>query len=94
MIEVDKRYQVEFKASAQKELKRLPKIIQIKILDAVRLLATNPFSSLLPIRKMEGSATENRFRLRAGQYRVVYEVQKKQVIIYIVRVGHRKDVYR
>ena len=89
-----KLYSVEFKTSAVKELQRLPKAIQVKILDAMRLLAADPFSSLLPIRKMEGRSSENRFRLRIGRYRVVYEVQKKKVVIFVIRVGHRKDIYR
>ena len=89
-----KLFFVEFKTSAVKELKRLPRAVQIKIFDGLRLLATDPFSSLLPIRKMEGRSSENRFRLRVGQYRVIYEVKKEKVVILVIRVGHRKDVYR
>ena len=89
-----KLYLIEFKTSAAKELKRLPRAVQIKIFDGLRLLASDPFSLLLPIRKMEGRSNENRFRLRVGQYRVIYEVQKEKVVIFVIRVGHRKDVYR
>jgi len=90
-----KQYFVEFKASAIKELTRLPKATQIKIIRAMKLLSTDPYSALLPIRKMEGGkATEDRYRLRIGDYRVVYEIHKDRVIIFVVRVGHRKDVYR
>ena len=89
-----KTYSVEFKTSAAKELKRLPKVIQIKIMDAVRLLATDPFSVLLPIRKMEGRFSEYRFRIRVGKYRVIYEVQKEKIVIFVIRIGHRKDIYR
>jgi mRNA interferase RelE/StbE len=89
-----KIYSIEFKTSAVKELKRLPKIIQVKILSSMKLLAVDPFSPLLPIRKMEGRSNDNRFRFRMGRYRVVYEVQRDRVVIFVVRVGHRKDVYR
>ena len=87
-------YSVEFKVSATKELGRVPKAIQIRIMHGMRLLAVDPFSTLLPIRKMEGRSSDNRFRLRIGKYRVTYEVQKEKVVIFVVRVGHRKDVYR
>ena len=60
----------------------------------MKLLAADPFSPLLPIRKMEGRYNDDRFRLRIGSYRVVYEVQQGRVVIFVVRVGHRKDVYR
>jgi mRNA interferase RelE/StbE len=89
-----KIYSIEFKASAKKDLERLPRIIQVRILDAMRMVAMDPFSPLLPIRKMEGRSTDTRFRLRVAKYRVVYEVQKEKVIIFVIRVGHRKDVYR
>lgn len=88
-------FSIEFKVSALKELKKLPKVIQIKILDSMKLLSTDPYSRLLPIRKMEGSkGGEDRYRLWLGDYRVVYEIQNDSVVIFVVRVGHRKDVYR
>lgn len=88
-------FSIEFKASALKELKKLPKSVQVKILDSMKLLSADPYSRLLPTRKMEGGkGVEDRYRLRVGDYRVVYEIKKGCVVIYVVRVGHRKDVYR
>jgi mRNA interferase RelE/StbE len=87
-------FAVRFKASAAKELESLPTAAQARIVDAIKLLAVNPFSRVLPIRKMEASVAHDRFRLRVGDYRVVYEVERNEVVIYIVRVGHRKDVHR
>lgn len=89
-----KSYQIEFKESALKELKRIPKTAQANVLDAMRLLAANPYSRLLPTRKMEGGGQRDLYRLKVQQYRVVYEILKDQVMIYVIRVGHRKDVYR
>ena len=89
-----KIYSIEFKTSALKELQRLPHPVQAKILDATRLLAANPFSQLLPIRRMEGGRSRDIFRMRVGDYRIVYEIYKGQVMIFVVRVGNRKDVYR
>ncbi len=96
-----KKYRVVFKKSARKELAGLPRGTQRKVVEAVELLEVNPFSSLLPIRKMAGRDDDNRFRLRLGDYRFVYTdyrfvytVEKKVVTVHIVRIGHRKDVYR
>ncbi|MCB0327104.1 MAG: type II toxin-antitoxin system RelE/ParE family toxin [Bdellovibrionales bacterium] len=89
-----KFYAVEFKKSAIKDLKPLPKEVQQRIIDSMNLLAVDPFSSILPIRKMQGSSSENLYRLRIGSYRVVYEVQREKVVILVIRIGHRKDVYR
>ena len=89
-----KTYSIEFKTSATKELKKLPRSIQAKILDSMRLLAANPYSQLLPIRKMEASGSRDLYRMRVADYRVIYEIQKDLVIIFVIRIGHRKDVYR
>jgi mRNA interferase RelE/StbE len=85
-------YTIEFKTSAAKELRGLTARVQARILDGITLLAASPTSALLPIRKLVGGG--NRFRLRVGDYRVVYEVLRDRVVIFIVRIGHRKDVYR
>ncbi|MDB5037316.1 MAG: hypothetical protein JWQ35_844, partial [Bacteriovoracaceae bacterium] len=45
-------------------------------------------------RKMEGGGSRDIFRMRVSDYRIIYEIYKNQVLILIVRVGHRKDVYR
>ena len=89
-----REFAVRFKASALKELSRLPNAIQARVLDGVRLLAANPWSPLLPIRKMAGGGRRDLFRLRVGDYRVVYDVDRGTVVIHVIRVGHRKDVYR
>jgi len=89
-----KIYAIEFKTSALKELQRLPKTAQIDILESMKLLAADPYSRLLPTRKMEGGGERDLYRLRVQEYRVVYEIMKDQVVIYILRLGHRKDVYR
>jgi mRNA interferase RelE/StbE len=86
------QYQVVFKKSAAKELEKLPKRVQNKILDAIQLLAVNPFTELLQIKKMKGA--EDLFRIRIQDYRVIYQVEAERVTIAIIKVGHRKDVYQ
>ncbi|HEX9004068.1 MAG TPA: type II toxin-antitoxin system RelE/ParE family toxin [Blastocatellia bacterium] len=82
-------YEIEWKRSAVKELKELPKEMIVRILQAVEALADDP----LPpgVKKLVGS--KYTYRLREGDYRVVYNLLSKTLVIEVIRVGHRKDVY-
>jgi len=84
------RYKIVFKASAKKELRKLPKIAYITIKSNIDDLATNPRP--IGVRKMVGG--NNQWRLRVGVYRVVYTIIDNQLIIEIIRIAHRKDAYR
>ena len=86
-----KIYEVVFKKSAEKELLRLPTLIQEKMIDAVRLLSMNPFTHLLDTKKLKGA--DSLFRIRIGDYRLVYSVDGRRVRIVVIRVAHRKGVY-
>ena len=83
-------YQIEWKASALHELKAIDRQTIPRIVAAIGLLAENPYPP--GVRKLRGS--ENTCRLRVGDYRVLYEVRPSSVRVLIVRVRHRKDVYR
>jgi len=82
-------YRIEWKHSARKDLRGLPKEVLPRILDAVEQLSTNPYPS--GIRKLVGS--EHTYRIREGSYRILFTVTASSLIIEIIRVGHRKDVY-
>ena len=82
-------YKIEWKHSAVKELKKLLKDVVVRILQAVEQLTANPYPS--GVRKLIGS--EHSYRLREGSYRIIYTVSSSALIIEIIRVGHRKDVY-
>lgn len=83
-------YRIEWRTSAQKELRRLPRQMIPRIIAAVGGLAENPFPK--GVRKLAGS--EQAYRLRVGNYRVVYSVHSDVLIIEIVRVRHRREAYR
>jgi len=83
-------YQIEWKTSALRELKKLDKPVIPRIITAVESLVENPFP--MGIRKLQGS--EHTYRLRVGDYRILYEVCQSILRIQIVRVRHRKDAYR
>ncbi len=82
-------YSVQIKKSAQKEIKALPSSDKERILVKIRALAENPRGP--DSKKLSG---EEKYRVRVGVYRILYEIQDSVLIIMIVRVAHRKDVYR
>lgn len=82
-------YKIEWKKSAIKELKNLPKEIVPRIVKAVSELSSRPFPD--GVKKLSGS--EHTYRIRIGSYRVVYTVTKTTTIIEVVRVAHRREVY-
>ena len=83
-------YKIEWKKSTLKDLKRIDKTYIPKIIERIDSLAKDPFSG--DVRKLKGS--EFTYRLRVGQYRIVYVTIKDRITIIIVHVRHRKDIYR
>ncbi|MDX9789031.1 MAG: type II toxin-antitoxin system RelE/ParE family toxin [Desulfobacterales bacterium] len=83
-------YKIEWKRSATKELRSLPSKAIKKILATVEELTTNPH----PIASIKLSGTEHTYRIRTGEYRIVYNMLDQVLVIAVIRVGHRKDVYR
>ena len=83
-------YRIEWKPSALRELKRLDRQVVPRIVAAVESLSSDPFPQ--GAKKLYGG--EWTFRVRVGDYRVIYEVVSNRLLIEIVRVRHRKDVYR
>jgi mRNA interferase RelE/StbE len=83
-------YRIEWKSSAIKELKRIDKSKVPRIIIAVESLVANPRP--VDVRKLKGS--ERSFRIRVGDYRIVYEILDDSLVVCIIRIRHRKDVYR
>ncbi|MDA3798719.1 MAG: type II toxin-antitoxin system RelE/ParE family toxin [Kiritimatiellae bacterium] len=83
-------FEIQWKKSAQRELRKLDASVVPRIIQAVQELENNPKPK--GCRKLKGS--EYSYRIRIGNYRVIYEIFETQVVIEIVRVRHRKDVYR
>jgi len=83
-------YRVEWKRSATKELRQLPLEVVARVLRAVEELRANPLPN--GARKLAGA--EHTYRIREGSYRIIYSVYASRLMIEVVRVGHRKDVYR
>ena len=84
-------YEVGFKPAALRQLRKLDADIQISILTKIEFLANDPRPS--DCKKLKGET--DLYRIRAsGTYRVVYKIQDKQLLVTVVKVGHRRDVYR
>jgi mRNA interferase RelE/StbE len=83
-------YKIEWKRPAIKELQKLPRPMISKIVSAVDNLSSNPYPQ--GVRKLVN--TENSYRIRIGDYRVLYNIVEKKLIIEIIRVRHRKDIYK
>lgn len=83
-------YRVEIARRAVKALSALPRREQQRVRAAIDLLADNPRPP--GCAAMAGEA--HAYRVRVGQYRIVYEVFGDRLVIQVVRVGHRREVYR
>jgi mRNA interferase RelE/StbE len=83
-------YRIEIKPSASKELEKLPRQIIPRIVAAIRELARDPHSQ--GVKKLTGF--ENTYRIRVGDYRILYNIYEDRLVIEIIRVRHRKEAYR
>jgi mRNA interferase RelE/StbE len=82
-------YKIFFKRSVEKDLKSIPKNDLRRILDCIAMLAENP----RPPGSEKLSGLE-RYRVRQGRYRILYSIQDDELTVWVVKIGHRKDVYR
>jgi mRNA interferase RelE/StbE len=82
-------WSVQIKRSARKELANITKSDRLRIIDAIDTLVENPYRGSA----LKGDLTGLR-RIRVGSYRVLYEIREMRLIILVVAVGHRREVYR
>ncbi|MAD41600.1 MAG: type II toxin-antitoxin system mRNA interferase toxin, RelE/StbE family [Arcobacter sp.] len=83
-------YKIKWKLSAKKEFKKIDKSEIKKIFTSIEKLSNDPFPS--SYKKILG--TESIYRIKIGNYRVIYSIEKDALIIEIIRVRHRKEAYR
>lgn len=86
------KYAFVWRERASKELRAIPQQTAITILRALTPLGDDPRRPDANVTQLVGY--ENRYRLRVGDYRVLYEVRDGKLIILIIGVGHRRDIYR
>jgi mRNA interferase RelE/StbE len=83
------KYNILIKPSAVKEIENIPKKNRLRIIQKIQGLTNNPRPQ--GCEKLTG---ENRYRIRQGVYRIVYSVSDRELHIIVVKVGHRRDVYK
>lgn len=84
-------YRVKLSSRAVKDLNKLSQETRERIIGSLEILKLNPFAEIIQFKKLKGRS--NLYRIRIGNYRVIYEVQGDILVIIVVRIGHRKDVY-
>ena len=82
-------YKIFFKKSVEKDFKVISKKDLVKILERIEALAEDPRPP--GCEKLSG---QQKYRLRQGRYRILYSIQDDELTIWVVKVGHRKDIYR
>jgi mRNA interferase RelE/StbE len=83
------RYRLLFKESVSKDLRRIPTQDVRRILQCIDGLADNPRPP--GTRRLSG---EEKYRIRMGMYRILYTIDDQTVVVVVVKMGNRKDVYR
>jgi mRNA interferase RelE/StbE len=82
-------YRVLLRTSVQKDLDPVPKRELQRVLDRIAALADNPRPP--GCEKLTG---QDRYRVRQGRYRIIYSIQDDELTVWVVKVGHRREVYR
>ena len=82
-------YRIRVKQSVSKDLRKIPKKDLKRILSAIQTLAENPRPP--HSKKLSG---QERYRLRQGNYRILYSIEDEELVVCVVKVGNRRDVYR
>jgi mRNA interferase RelE/StbE len=83
-------YKLLYKQSVEKDLRKIPKVIRTAIVRKIKTLATSPH----PASSVKLQGSKDLYRMRHADYRIIYQIYNKTVTILIVKVGHRKEIYR
>ncbi|SMO43350.1 type II toxin-antitoxin system RelE family toxin [Gracilimonas mengyeensis] len=83
------RWEIQIERKAQKALKKISEPYKSNIIEAIDELAKNPRPSSCT--KLKG--VDNLWRIRISDYRVVYQIKDDRLLILIIRIGHRRDIY-
>jgi len=84
------RHRVEISRTAERQLRRLPRDDQRRVARVMVALGDDPH----PPGSRKLSGYDDVFRVRVGRYRIIYSVEGRRLVVIILKLGHRKDVYR
>jgi len=83
------KFEVVFKQSVAKDLRQIPKKDVKRILNRIKKLSIEPRPT--GVEKLSG---QDRYRVRQGAYRILYEILNNELVVVVIKIGHRRDVYR
>ena len=83
------KYKLKFATSVKKDLRKIPNNDILKILRLINSLLDDPYP-----KNVKKLTHQNKFRLRYRNYRILYKILNNELIIYVLKISHRKDVYR
>lgn len=87
-----KIYKVQYNKAFLKDLEKIPKPYQKKIMQRVEQLSVNPRPEECKI--LKGNAKPLLYRIRCGDYRVIYTIEDGILLVVIIEMGHRREIYR
>jgi len=83
------KYEIQIMASVKKSLRKIPRKDQERIFHKIISLSQNP----RPEQSIKLTSRKNAYRVRQGDYRIVYTIEDQVLVIIVVRIGHRREVY-
>ena len=83
------KFEVIFKQSVAKDLRQIPKKDVTRILNRIKALSIEPRPPAV-----ENLSGQDKYRVRQGAYRILYEIRNNELIVVVVKIGHRRDVYK
>ena len=83
-------YRIEFAPRARRQLEKYPREAQVRLAAALTNLQANPRPP--GVRKL--TAEENLYRIRVGDYRIIYQIRDRELLVLVVKIGHRREIYR
>ncbi len=81
------KYNLQITRNAQKALAKIAEPFQTNIIEKISALANDPYCNT---KKLSGREA---YRIRVGNYRVIYEIKNNELIVLVINIGHRKDIY-
>jgi len=83
-------YKILYKKTVEKELRKLPKTIFVIVVSMIQTLSENP----RPNNSVKLRGATNLYRIRHSDYRIIYSINDQEIVIIVIKVAHRKEVYR
>jgi len=84
------RYRIKIKESALKVLRKVERKKRVRIWTAISALAEEPRA----VGCVKMSGLDNFWRIRVGEWRIIYQIRDEELVVLVIRIGHRRDVYR